>query len=207
MKKLLITSTLLLSVTVLAPKAFAQDGGADSGGLFLEPAITYESGKGEMDFGSAGKPDGDLKGAGLGLRFGGHVSDIFFLALDANYSEPEFSDENGDFDFDLKSWTAGVTVGLQTPVVGLRVWGGYIPFGEIELDGRGSNQSNVTYKDPDMWKLGAGFRVGIVSLNLEYLTGTYGKLNVRNAGLITGTYDQEANRDSWIASVSFPLAL
>lgn len=201
--KNIFLSTLAFFALAFTTNASAQD----SGGLFLEPAVTYEQGRGEMDLGIAGKPDGDLEGLGVGLRFGGHVSDILFLALDANYSEPEFTDENGDFDYDLKSWTAGVTLGLQTPLAGLRVWGGYIPFGEIELDGRGSNQSNLTYKDPDMWKLGAGFRVGIVSLNLEYLTGTYEKLNVRNAGPITGTYSEKADRDSWIASVSFPLAL
>lgn len=177
-------------------------------GFFLEPSILYETGEGKIDFKSIAQPDGDLKGAGVGLRLGSHFKDVFFIALDAAYSEPEFTDDNGNFDYDLKSWLAGVTVGLQTPVAGLRVWGGYVPFGEIKFEGRGSNDTTVKYKDPQLWKLGAGLRIKAISLNLEYLNGDYTKLQVENAGsLLSGSYDGDATRESWIASISFPLAL
>jgi hypothetical protein len=180
----------------------------DNSGLFLEPAVTYETGKGTIDFKSVAQPDGNLKGVGLGLRVGGHINDILFLALDTSYSKPKFTDENGNFNYDLKSWLAGVTLGAQTPVVGLRVWGSYLPFGEITLSGRGSNDTNIKYKDPKIWKVGAGFRISAISLNLEYLHGDYTKLQVENAGtLLTGDYNGDATRKSWIASVSFPLAL
>lgn len=181
----------------------------DPGGLFLEPSLVYETGKGAIDFQSVAQPDGDVKGTGFGLRFGGHINDVFFLAADGSYSEPEFSDDSGaNFSYDLKSWLAGITLGVQTPVVGLRAWGSYLPFGEIELDGRGSNDSNITYKDPRLWKIGLGFRVAVISLNLEYLTGDYTKMEVRNAGsMLSGTYNGDASRDSWLASISFPLAL
>lgn len=206
MKKYILSLVTAMVVVPASQVAFAQD--SSRGGLFLEPSLIYEQGKGEIDFKSIAQPDGDLKGWGLGLRFGGHVSDILFLALDTMYNEPEFTDENGDFDYDLKSWLAGITLGAQTPVAGLRVWGSYIPFGEIELDGRGSNDSNIKYKDPQMWKVGAGLRVSIVSINLEYLRGDYKKLEVENAGsLLSGDYDGDATRESWFASVSFPLAL
>lgn len=211
MKKHIMTMTFLIASVAFMPAVFAQEGdtsSVDSGGLFLEPSLIYEQGKGEIDFKSIAQPDGDLKGWGLGLRFGGHVSDTLFLAVDTMYSEPEFTDENGNFDYDLKSWLAGITLGLQTPVAGLRVWGSYIPFGEIKLDGRGSNDSNIKYKEPQMWKVGAGFRVSVVSINLEYLSGDYTKLEVENAGsLLTGDYKGDATRESWLASVSFPLAL
>lgn len=208
MKKILSITTVLMLLMVKTPAALAQDGSGTSGGLFLEPSLTYEQGKGEIDFKSIAQPDGDLKGWGLGLRFGGHVSDILFLALDANYSQPKFTDDNGNFDYDLKSWLLGVTLGAQTPVAGLRVWGSYIPLGEVTLDGRGSNDTNVVYKEPQIWKIGAGFRVSMVSINLEYMQGDYTKLHVKNAGtLLSGDYDGDATRKSWIASVSFPLAL
>lgn len=204
MKTYIITLAIVL-LSGLSSISYAQR--AD-GGLFLEPSLIYEHGKGEIDFKSIAQPDGDLKGWGLGLRFGGHVSDILFLALDTSYSEPEFKDENGNFNYDLKSWLAGVTLGAQTPVVGLRVWGSYIPFGEVTLDGRDSNDTNIKYKEPQMWKAGAGFRVGVVSLNLEYLSGKYKTLEVKNAGsLLSGDYNGDAKRESWLASVSFPLSL
>jgi hypothetical protein len=205
MKKLMSFITVLLTLSA-APTLFAQD--SSKGGLFLEPSLKYEQGKGQIDFKSIAQPDGDLKGWGLGLRAGGHVSDILFLALDASYSQPKFTDENGNFDYDLKSWLLGVTLGAQTPVVGLRVWGSYLPLGEITMDGRGSNDTNIAYKDPKIWKVGAGFRVSMVSLNLEYMRGDYTKLAVKNAGsLLSGDYNGDATRQSWIASVSFPLAL
>lgn len=203
------TSLLAIAVAALSfgflPQGYGQ---SVDGGLFLEPSVTYEHGKGKIDFKSIAQPDGDLKGLGLGLRFGGHINDIFFLAVDTAYSQPEFTDENGDFDYDLKSWLAGITLGAQTPVAGLRVWGSYIPFGEVKLDGRGSNDSNIKYKDPKLYKIGAGLRVAVVSVNLEYLNGDYTTMEVQNAGsLLSGDYRGDANRESWILSVSFPLAL
>jgi hypothetical protein len=177
-------------------------------GLFIEPSVTYENGKGAIDFASLAQPDGNLKGYGLGLRFGGHISDVLFLALDGSYSKPKFEDENGNFSYDLKSWLLGVTLGLQTPVAGLRVWGSYIPVGEMSLAGRGANDSNIKYKDPRLWKVGVGLRVKVISLNLEYLTGDYTTLQVENAGsVLSGNYDGDFTRKSWIASVSFPFAL
>lgn len=199
------SALIALAVMFISSTSFAQ---SSDGGLFLEPSVIYEQGKGEIDFKSVAQPDGDLKGWGLGLRFGGHVSDILFLAIDTTYSKPEFTDENGDFDYDLKSWLAGVTLGAQTPVAGLRVWGSYIPLGEITLDGRDANDTNIKYKKPQMWKVGAGFRVSMVSINLEYLSGKYDTLEVKNAGtLLSGDYSGDAKRDSWLASVSFPLSL
>lgn len=206
MKKPISIVTLLVML-LFVPKVFAQESDL-RGGLFLEPSLNYEQGKGKIDFKSIAQPSGDLKGWGLGLRFGGHVSDMLFLALDGSYSQPKFTDENGNFDYDLKSWLLGVTLGAQTPVVGLRVWGSYLPLGEITLDGRGSNDTNIVYKKPQIWKVGAGFRVYMVSLNLEYMTGEYHTLEVKNAGtLLSGDYNGNANRNSWLASVSFPLAL
>jgi hypothetical protein len=180
---------------------------ADAGGLFVEPYAFYENGTGTLDFGSFGDQDGDLKGWGAGLRFGGHVADIFFIALDGQFSKPEFTSDSGNFDFDLNSWLAGVTVGLQTPVAGLRVWGSYLPLGILKLDGKGSNDANIKYKDPKIFKVGAGFYVAAISINLEWMSGKYDTLEIDNAGLITGDYDGNAERKSLLLSLSFPLAL
>ncbi len=205
MKTSVLTAALATIAFMFAPQAYSQ---TSDGGLFLEPSVTYEHGTGKIDFRSIAQPDGDLKGLGLGLRFGGHFNDIVFLALDTAYSEPQFTDQNGDFDYDLKSWLAGITLGAQTPFAGVRVWGSYIPFGEVKLDGRGANDSNIKYKDPKLYKLGAGLRVAMVSVNLEYLDGEYTTMEVMNAGsLLSGDYRGNADRESWILSVSFPFSL
>ncbi|MCB0349473.1 MAG: hypothetical protein KDD37_11605 [Bdellovibrionales bacterium] len=180
---------------------------AASGGLFVEPYATYESGTAEMNLGTDGDPDGDLEGWGAGLRLGLHAGDIFFVGLDGMYSEPDFKDDSGDsFDFDTKSWLLGPVVGLQTPFAGLRIWGAYMLAGEIELD-KTDDAFNIAYKDPKIFKLGAGLRIGVVSLNLECLSGTYEKVEVKNAGPFSGTYDSELDRDSYILSLSFPFSL
>lgn len=180
---------------------------AASGGLFIEPYATYETGTAEMDLGLDGNPDGDLEGWGAGLRFGLHAGDIFFVAVDGMYSEPDFKDDSGDsFDFDTKSWLLGPVVGLQTPYAGVRVWAGYMIAGEITLD-KTDDAFNIAYKDPKILKLGAGIRVGVVSLNLEYLQGKYEKIEVKNAGPFSGDYNSDLDRDSYVLSVSFPFSM
>jgi hypothetical protein len=185
-----------------------KDDAQHRGGLFLEPSLFYETGKGEIDWGSINAADGNIKGLGVGLRFGVHISDIVFIAADGMYSKPKFTDDSGNnFDAKTKSWLAGLTVGAQTPYYGIRVWGGYMPFGQIELDGRNTS-TNVRFTEPKIWKFGAGIRYNIVSINLEYLNGKYNSMDALNAGFLTGNYSSAtATRNSWIVSVSFPLAL
>ena len=193
----------LIALSFFSVPAIAQD----AGGLFIEPYAFYENGTGTLDFGSFGDQEGDLKGLGAGLRLGGHVGDILFLAFDGQFSKPVFTSNSGNYDFDLNSWLAGITLGVQTPVAGLRVWGSYLPLGVIKLDGKGSNDANIKYKAPRIFKVGAGFYVAAISINLEYISGKYQTLEIDNAGLITGDYNGNAERKSLLLSLSFPFAL
>jgi hypothetical protein len=181
-----------------------------AGGLFLEPSLFYEQGTAQVDLGGFAQPSGELKGAGVGLRFGGHINDVVFLALDGSYSKPKFTDKNSihNYDADISSWLVGATVGAQTPYYGIRVWGSYIPFGMAKLEGSSEDSPTVRWKDPQIWKFGAGVYVWYVSINLEYMTGKYTKAEVLNTGFLNGDYSAgDTRRNSWLLSVSFPLAL
>jgi hypothetical protein len=212
MKKLFLTLALSLSVLTFGSFSQAQEGDSSSGtsyahrgGLFLEPSVFYETGKGHVDWHGILGSDGDLKGPGIGLRFGVHANDILFVAVDGMFSKPDFTTSH--FDFDTKSWLAGVTVGAQTPYYGIRAWGSYMPFGQITLDGRGDSP-NVRFTDPKIWKLGAGIRYRFLSVNVEYLNGKYDSVDILNVGPLTGNYaSAKATRNSWLLSVSFPLSL
>ena len=85
MKILKLTSIAVALFT--ANFALAEE---DGGGLFIEPAVTYEMGSGEINFPAPlGTSDGDVFGFGLGARLGFHVSEAFFLGVDARYSMPK----------------------------------------------------------------------------------------------------------------------
>jgi hypothetical protein len=175
-------------------------------GLFIEPYVAYEKSTAEVDLGSV-QPDGDLEGWGGGLRLGSHFNDVFFVGVDGLYSELDLKDDSDDDnDLDTKSWLIGPVVGFQTPYAGIRVWAAYYLVGKIEMD-RTDDSYNIGYKDPKIWKFGAGVRAGPVSLNAEYLTGKYTTFEVDNLGPLTGDYDNEATREGFLVSVSFPFSL
>lgn len=174
-------------------------------GLFIEPYATYEQGKASFKSSSGIiNFDGDMKGMGLGARVGGHFGDIVFLALDAQYSTPDFSSSN--YSTKTKSLLAGVTLGAQTPVLGIRVWGSYLPLGTLDQDR--SQGLQLKFSEPEMMKLGVGLRVAMFSVNLEHLSGKYKKSEVQNdASSFAAFTDADANRDSWLLGVSFPFSL
>jgi hypothetical protein len=175
-------------------------------GLFIEPYFAYEKSTAEVDLGPL-QPDGDLEGWGAGIRLGAHVNDVFFAGIDGIYSDLALKDDSDDNnDLDTRSWLLGPVVGMQTPYAGVRVWIAYYLLGKIDMD-RTDDSYNIGYKDPKIWKLGAGVRAGPVSLNAEYLTGKYTTFEVDNLGPLTGDYDNEAKREGFLVSVSFPYSL
>jgi hypothetical protein len=93
------------------------------------------------------------------------------------------------------------------PDIGLRVWGSYIV--ESELDPKGSGNFDFKFNKGTGWRVGAGFRVAIVSLNLEYQKLEYDRTVVEEIGPFTGIdlNSVKYNPETWIASVSFPLEL
>ncbi len=203
MFKVLI-STLLLSFT-----AFAQDNQnreIKGGGLFVEPALTYETGtltvRYPVPFTSDSKEN--VKGYGLGLRVGGHVADIFLLAADVRYSQPDYESTVLNGSALAKALNYGATVGIQTPFLGIRIWNTFILDGNLDPDK--INGINIKHTGFNGYRLGAGLYVAVVSVNLEYQEANYKDFSVESFGFgsVSGV---EGKQKSYILSVSFPIAM
>lgn len=200
LKTLIYTALLSAVVTTTAQ--------ADTGGLFVEPAVTYETGTLKLTYPPpSNSSDENIKGFGLGVRLGFHVYDVIFLAFDARYSKPNYDSSALGTSADSSAYNAGLTLGLQTPVAGLRVWGTYIADGMI--DPNEINNVNMKYSNFTGYRVGAGIYVAVVSINLEYQEAKYGKTTVENVGPFAGGTLDDVNgtQKSWIVSLSFPIAL
>ena len=176
-------------------------------GLFVEPAITYEKGESTVNYPSPlSNSTGTTDGLGIGARFGFHLNEAFFLAADARYSMPRFKDSSVSYDADSVSTNYGAVVGFQMPDVGLRIWGTYILGGE--LDPKADGNFDVKFQEAKGYRVGAGFHLQSVSLNLEYQDLKYGSTTLQKFGPFSGAAaftDVNLKNKSWIASVSFPL--
>lgn len=203
MKKILCSAIAALS---FSGSAFA----LDTGGVFIEPAVTYEKGEGDVNFPAPiNSSESDLEGFGLGLRAGFHLLDSVFLGVDGRYSMPKFKDTAINQDTDAKAWNYGPVLGLQMPTAfGLRLWGSYIYDAAVDPDN--DNNVNEKFEDGSGWRAGAGFKLGIASLNVEYQSIEYDTTELEQAGVFTpGTNFTNINLDnqSWILSVSFPMSM
>ncbi len=182
----------------------------DKGGLFIEPILTYEKGNGEIDFPSPiNSSNTDVDGFGVGARVGFHVYESIFLGADGRYSMPQFKDTSLNQDVKAKAWNYGPIVGLQMPTtLAIRVWGGYIMDGQLDPE-KDQNVDEV-FKKAHGYRVGAGIKLGIVSLNVEYQDLAYDKTEITEVGVFTPGYktnDIELKNHSWIFSASFPIAL
>ena len=181
-----------------------------SAGLFVEPMVTYAvDSKTTTNWPTPfSDSTGSAKGWGLGARLGMHVGDVLFVAADGRYSMPKFKDSSVNYDADATALNYGATLGVQTPVAGLRVWGTYVFGGE--LDPKSSGNFDVKLSDAQGYRVGAGFYVAMISLNLEYQDLKYDKLTLQSLGSInasTSTNSVNLQDKAWIASVSFPISL
>lgn len=178
-------------------------------GVFIEPSITLESGSTEGNFPAPLKnSDGDLDGLGIGLRGGIHVTDIVFLGLDLCYSHPNFDDSSVNYDAGATATNWGPVIGAQLPIVGLRTWGSVIL--GARLDPKRSGNFDVLFNEATGYRIGAGFKVALVSLNLEYQYIEYDKTTLQALGPFSSNSalnSVKLEQSSLIASVSFPLAL
>jgi hypothetical protein len=201
MKKYLVAAGAI-TAALAAPLARA------ASGLFIEPGVTYERGDGDLDFPAPfGGTSADVNGFGAMARLGFHISDAFFIAADGRYSRPTL--ENDDYDTEATAYNYGAVAGIQMPtLLGLRVWGSYIFGGE--LDPEKDDDLDVRFEDASGYRLGAGLRFGIVSVNLEYQQLEYDKAKLQSVGPFNPgeTFDDvDAKNDSYILSVSFPISL
>lgn len=196
---------VLLFVSIIS---FGCLSSARDGGLFIEPAVTYETSDFDVDYPFA-TSSGENDGFGVGARLGFHLSDVIFLGVDGRYSKLNFQDQNSVFNYDTKAeqFNVAPVIGVQMPLIGLRVWGSYILSSTLDPDER--NSLDLKFSDGTGYRIGAGFRVLAVSLNLEYQKIDYDKLTIQQAGPITNTATDNVKlkNEAWIASVSFPFSL
>ena len=196
----------ILMTIFLMPFSVSAD---TTGGVFLEPLITYESGQSEVNYPSPfSNSTGDVVGFGLGARVGLHVSEILLLGLDARYAQPQFKDSSVQYDAKATSMNLGPVLVLQMPDIGFRFWGAYIL--SSELNPKQSGSLDVKFKDGTGYRLGTGFHVGSFSLNLEYQEIKYNEATLEQIGPFASSsvFDSvDLKYNSWIASVSFPVEL
>jgi hypothetical protein len=200
-----IFSTLCL---MLIAGQFANAEGSNSG-LFVEPALTYELGTATVDYPSPlSTSSGSANGLGLGAKLGFHFSEAFFVAFDGRYSMPQYTDSSVSYDAKSVSTNWGPVVGVQMPDIGIRIWGTLILGGELNPEQSGS--FDVAFKKASGYRIGTGFRISAVSLNLEYQQLKYEETNLEQFGPFSPSSTLSGvnlDNKSWIASVSFPLEL
>ncbi len=181
----------------------------EKGGLFVEPGVTYQAYESTIHWPAPfSDSTGKVEGFGILGRLGFHINEVFFVAADARYSQPHFKDSSVNYDASAAQFDLGPTVGVQMPtLLGLRVWGTYVA--TSQLDPKSSHNLDLKFSDGKGYRIGAGIKLAIVSLNLEYQKVDYGKTNIEALGPFTvGTTDRvKYNGEGWVASVSFPLEL
>jgi hypothetical protein len=206
-KKLILLSLMMMAFS--AP-SFAQDSSDNAGGLFVEPMITWERGRGDVNFPSPiNSADTELDGFGVGARFGGHVYNTIFVAADGRYSIPKFKDNKINQDADAKSWNVGPVVGMQMPTpFALRVWGGWIVAGGVDVDK--SQNVKEDFKSGQGYRIGAGVKLAVASFNIEYQKIKYDNTVIEEVGVFTPNTTLggvELTNEAMVLSVSFPIAL
>jgi hypothetical protein len=201
-KKLLVLSSMMMIVSGVSKAADA--------GLFVEPSLTYERGRGDVNFPAPiNSQDTQLDGFGIGARVGFHVMESLFVGADGRYSMPKFKSEGLNQDVEAKAWNVGPVVGVQMPtIVGLRVWAGYVLAGEV--DPERSNNVDQKFKSASGYRVGAGIKLGIASVNIEYQSVKYDETLIEDVGVFTPNTtrgDIELDNSSTLLSVSFPIAI
>jgi hypothetical protein len=207
--KLKAFHTILAIVFAFSANAFGADIFANQTpiGLFVEPLLSYEIGDMSVNYPSPlGKSSGKADGFGLGSRVGFHLYESFFVGFDGRYSIPQFKDSSVIQDAESVATNWGPLVGIQMPNIGLRVWGTVILGGELNLEK--SKSFDVAFKNATGYRIGTGFRIFSVSLNLEYQQMRYDKTSLDQIGpFSTESEFSSVNLEnkSWVASISFPL--
>lgn len=202
-------ATIAVVLLVFFIVAFSSQAQAQGSGLFVEPAITYERGETKVNYPSPfSDSTGSSNGLGIGARLGFHIMEIVFVGVDGRYSMPQFKDSAVNYDATATASNWGPVVGVQTPIVGLRVWGSYILGGELNPEA--SAGTDVKFDKAHGYRVGAGFRLAIVSVNLEYQNLKYDQVTLEQLGVFNpGTTLNGTNLSSstWLASVSMPFEL
>lgn len=201
--KNIIMLSFCISLSAFAAEGESEDSKA---GLFVEPALTYEIGKTSVNYPAPlSDSTGNVDGFGVGARVGFHLNEAFFVGGDLRFAMPQFEDSAVNYNAKATAMNWAPVVGFQMPDLGLRLWGSYIIGGQLDPEASGS--FDVKYLDASGYRVGAGFRLAMVSLNLEYQQLKYGQAELEQIGPFSpGTALSSVNLEtkSWLASVSFP---
>ncbi len=204
------TTTVETETTTSEPApAPASEEKEDSGGLFVEPAVTYQMNDTDFNWGSFGSSEGEANGFGLGMRLGFHASEVFFVGMDARYSQLGFEEDSVSYDADAEDFNYGPVVGIQMPDYGMRVWATYVAGGSFDPD-RDSSSLDVKFEDTTGYRVGVGFHLKSFSINAEYQKLEYDKTKVQQLGPFASPGDIDGNNfetEAWIGSVSFPIEM
>ena len=178
-----------------------------TGGFYLEPGVTYQYSNTKTTYPIVSDSTGHTNGFGVLGRAGFHINEMFFVAVDARYGIPQYKDSAFNSTVTAKTWQVGPVVGVQMPDIGLRAWVQYVALGAMDVD-QLSNGLKYRMENPTGFQVGVGFRVSMVSLNLEYQNTRYNNANIQNLGSAgAGLTSVKMTNDALIASVSFPLEL
>lgn len=200
--------TKILAILGLALTANATAQQRDEGGLFVEPMVTYEMGKADLNLPSPfGSSKSDVDGFGVGLRLGLHVFKSVFVGVDGRYSKPTYENSDTGVDQRADSYNYGPVIGFQMPYAfGLRLWAGYIADGEIDVEKHGA--VDFKFEDAEGYRIGAGIKLTLVSVNLEYQDIEYTQAQLSGAGVFNETASNVVQtNESVVFSVSFPFSL
>jgi hypothetical protein len=146
-------------------------------------------------------------GFGFGARLSGHVYEALFLGADARYTRVDMTDSSlGNTSGD--AYNLAPVIGIQMPVSGLRFWYSRVVAGDFN-PASGKSGLDLRFSEASGNRIGAGFHIMAVSLNIEYEELKYNKTIIESIGSIgvnssTGVeYDQRG----YLASLSFPISI
>jgi hypothetical protein len=217
MKTLIVIFTALLLSLLYAGGTWAQTGESrtgeytvaephNEGGFFVEPGITHESSSSRINF-REHNTDGSVTGFGISARVGAHFWDALIGGIDARYSRPDYKDSTLNLSSSADQYNAGPFIGVQTPYAGIRIWGVYVPFAEVNPGE--SNGVKVKYTNGAGYRLGAGVRISTVSLNFEYQNIDYSNISIQNSDRVAANFDVGGGRlinEAYLLGLSFPIA-
>ena len=179
------------------------------GGLFVEPMLIYS--KNESSIKTSQLPfvtsdtSGTMNDASIGARLGMHVADVVIIAADGRYGKSRFQDSLYS-KADASDYNYGLTLGLQTPLVGIQLFGTYIVGGGFD-PGPGAQNIDMKFTDARGYRVGAGIHILAVSLNLEYQDLTYNNSTVESFGnvAINQATSVDASQRGYALSLGFPI--
>lgn len=141
-------------------------------GFYIEPGVTYESLNTNINWPTPfSNSSGSVQGAGLMARLGFHANQTIFLAFDGRYVKPTFIDSSTSVNTGSALYDYGPVLGAQVPYRGMRVWGQYVMNGALDSDV--GNNLDYRFDNSQGYRVGAGFHVQAISINLEYQDLTY----------------------------------